>query len=71
MYKEKNFSEASSKYFEILSIVREKEALKDDNGIFDDARFIEQMGTERYIDFSEFAKIMSIFNPRTGIDENI
>jgi len=29
------------------------------------------MGVERYIDFSEFTKILSLFNPRTGIDEKI
>jgi len=29
------------------------------------------MGTERYISFAEFAKILSLFNPRTGIDEKI
>lgn len=29
------------------------------------------MGQEAYITFSEFAKIMSMFNPRTGIDEKI
>ena len=26
---------------------------------------------EQYIDFAEFAKIMSLFNPNTGIDEKI
>ena len=29
------------------------------------------MGTESYITFAEFSKIMSLFNPRTGIDEKI
>ena len=29
------------------------------------------MGTERYINFAEFAKILSLFNPRTGIDEKL
>ena len=37
----------------------------------DDPRYISQMGTEAYITFAEFAKIMSLFNPRTGIDEKI
>ena len=37
----------------------------------DDAAFIAKMGTERYITFAEFAKILSLFNPRTGIDEKI
>ena len=30
-YKAKNFEQASTKYFEVLSIVREKDALKDSN----------------------------------------
>jgi len=29
------------------------------------------MGTSKYIDFATFATIMSLFNPRTGIDEKI
>lgn len=33
--------------------------------------FIESMGTTSYITFDEFAKIMSLFNPRTGIEEKI
>ena len=49
----------------------QQEQIQDDSGAFDDARFIEKMGTEKYITFAEFAKIMSIFNPRTGIDEKI
>lgn len=39
--------------------------------IQDDDAFLELMGTERYISFAEFAKILSLFNPRTGIDEKI
>lgn len=37
----------------------------------DDPRFIRLLGTQMYIDFAEFAKIMSLFNPNTGIDEKI
>lgn len=37
----------------------------------DDQNFINKMGTERYIEFAEFSTIMSLFNPRTGIDEKI
>ena len=29
------------------------------------------MGTARYISFADFAKVMSVFNPRIGIDEKI
>jgi Ca2+-binding EF-hand superfamily protein len=39
--------------------------------MYDDDDFIDQMGTAMYIDFAEFAKILSLFNPRTGIDEKI
>lgn len=39
--------------------------------IFDSQPFIESMGTESYINFAEYSKIMSLFNPRTGIDEKI
>ena len=39
--------------------------------IVDTPAFIESLGTESYITFAEFAKIMSMFNPRTGIDEKI
>mmetsp|Transcript_14303 Transcript_14303/g.22273 ORF Transcript_14303/g.22273 Transcript_14303/m.22273 type:complete len:176 (-) Transcript_14303:8-535(-) len=52
----------------------EEEAEEEEDGIegiVDDAGFLAKMGTERYITFSEFAKIMSLFNPRTGIDEKI
>lgn len=37
----------------------------------DSPEFIESMGTISYITFDEFAKIMSLFNPRTGIEEKI
>ena len=37
----------------------------------DTPEFIESMGTTSYITFDEFAKIMSLFNPRTGIEEKI
>jgi hypothetical protein len=53
----------------------EKEEVVEDDGnldvIADTDEFIKQMGTASYIDFAEFAKIMSLFNPRTGIDEKI
>jgi len=39
--------------------------------VVDSNQFIKQMGEESYIDFAEFSKIMSLFNPRTGIDEKI
>ena len=39
--------------------------------IVDTPAFIESLGTESYITFAEFAKVMSMFNPRTGIDEKI
>ena len=41
-----------------------KQAANEDQ-IMDDQNFIKLMGTERYIDFAEYAKIMSLFNPRT------
>ena len=50
---------------------KDRPQIDDPTGIFDDARFIEQMGTSKYIEFKDFAKIMSLFNPRTGIDEKI
>ena len=37
----------------------------------DDAEFIEKMGSEPYVNFAEFAKKMSLFNPRTSIDDKI
>lgn len=53
----------------------EKEEVHEDDGnldvIADTDEFIASMGTASYIDFAEFAKIMSLFNPRTGIDEKI
>ena len=39
--------------------------------IEDTPQFIRSLGTEKYINFAEFAKIMSMFNPNTGIDEKI
>jgi hypothetical protein len=39
--------------------------------ITDSPEFIASLGTESYITFAEFAKIMSMFNPHTGIDEKI
>ena len=37
----------------------------------DSEEFIKQMGTEAYIDFSEFAKLIAIFNPRFNLDEKV
>ena len=37
----------------------------------DDAAFMTKMGTRRYLTFAEFAKKMSLFNPRTDIEEKI
>ena len=37
----------------------------------DDAAFITKMGLRRYLTFAEFAKKMSLFNPRTDIEEKI
>jgi len=42
-----------------------------DEEVIDSEPFIKAMGTQSYIDFAEFAKIMSLFNPRTAIDEKI
>jgi len=39
--------------------------------ITDTPEFIASLVTESYITFAEFAKIMSMFNPHTGIDEKI
>ena len=37
----------------------------------DGAEFLRKLGTEAYIDFAEFSKYLSLFNPKTGIDEKI
>lgn len=37
----------------------------------DDPDFIEKLGVERYITFAEFAKLLSVFNPKIGLDEKI
>jgi hypothetical protein len=37
----------------------------------DEPAFVERLGYESYITFAEFAKYMSIFNPKTGLDEKI
>ena len=33
--------------------------------------FIRQMGTQAYINFSEFWKLIAIFNPRYNLDEKV
>lgn len=40
-------------------------------GAGDSSKFMRDLGTESYITFAEFTKIMSLFNPRTAIDEKI
>ena len=37
----------------------------------DTADFIRKLGTEPYITFAEFCKYLSLFNPKTGLDEKI
>lgn len=37
----------------------------------DEPDFIRKLGTEPYITFAEFAKYLSLFNPKTGLDEKI
>ena len=37
----------------------------------DDLDFIKKLGSEPYITFAEFAKYLSLFNPKTGLDEKI
>lgn len=39
--------------------------------IEDEEEFVNKMGTEYYITFAEFCKYLSIFNPKTGVDEKI
>ena len=39
--------------------------------IEDTPEFIRSLGTESYITFSEFAKILSMFNPNPSLDEKI
>jgi hypothetical protein len=46
----------------------EEEILKTEE---DDAKFLKRLGTEPYIRFADFAKYLSLFNSRTGIDEKI
>lgn len=37
----------------------------------DDPKFIRRLGEEPYIRFADFAKYLSLFNSRTGLDEKI
>eukprot|EP00347_Sterkiella_histriomuscorum_P008767 403343834 len=37
----------------------------------DEPDFVRKLGTEPYITFAEFCKYLSIFNPKTGLDEKI
>ena len=37
----------------------------------DDAEFLRKLGNEPYITFAEFSKFISLFNPKTGLDEKI
>ena len=45
--------------------------MKEFDDLEDDEPFLELIGKERWITFSEFAKKLSLFNPRTAIDEKI
>jgi len=46
----------------------EEEILKTEE---DDAKFLRRLGVEPYIRFADFAKYISLFNSRTGLDEKI
>ena len=37
----------------------------------DTPQFIGTLGTKAYIDFQEFCKYLSVFNPRFNIDEKV
>jgi hypothetical protein len=37
----------------------------------DEPRFIARLGVEPYIRFADFAKYLSLFNQRTGLDDKI
>ena len=49
-------------------VVEEEEILKTEE---DDAKFLKRLGVEPYIRFADFAKYISLFNSRTGLDEKI
>ena len=49
-------------------IEEEEDILKTEE---DDAKFLRRLGTEPYIRFADFAKYLSLFNSRTGLDEKI
>ena len=37
----------------------------------DRPEFLNKLATEAYITFAEFCKYLSLFNPKTGLDEKI
>ena len=37
----------------------------------DSHEFVNKLGTEPYITFAEFCKYLSLYNPKTGLDEKI
>ena len=49
-------------------IQEEEDTLKDE---VDSPGFIKKLGVEPYIRFADFAKYLSLFNQRTGLDEKI
>lgn len=51
-------------------IIRDEEDFNGDD-LKDNIAFVEKMGHKRYITFAEFAKKMSLFNPRTDIEDKI
>lgn len=46
----------------------EEENLKTEE---DEPEFITRLGHEPYITFAEFSRYLSLFNPKTGLDEKI
>lgn len=56
---------------EINEKKKKKKKLDDEDAITDSHEYLEKLGEVRYIDFAEFAKILSLFNPRTGVEDKI
>ena len=55
------------------SVLIRDEEQEDDNQATeeDEPIFVVRLGAEPYINFAEFCKYLSIFNPKTGLDEKI